>query len=276
MSISTEYWTLVDNISGMKGTEKALLVFLCRKANPKQYYSSWYSVSEMARMLCISERSVKNATKVLSDMRLITKQRTRDSSSIYTLNLERISQLGRASICLYQNEEEAVKPTENSQQEIGKGSICPSEGQYLPEGGAVFAYKEVNERVIERVKYTGVTGVHEQVMHCKNLSDEILSFWRVIHDHVKEIYQANNLPSQPSSEDIEAMQWAIGEMLLDGDGVNANNCRMLCFFVDKELGESHGVLNPIVRLRLAYDAHEWPEMRFSEKFWLFIEDYRLA
>lgn len=277
MTIPNVYWDLVDNISGMKGAEKALLVFLCRKANSKENYSSWYSVSEMARMLCISERSVKNATKVLSDMGLITKQRTRDSSSIYTLNLERISQLGRDNICLYQNEEDAAKPTENPQQEIGKGSICPSEGQYLPEGGAVFAYKDVNENVIENViRDTGVTGVHEQVTHCTNLSDEILSFWRVIHAHVKDIYQANHLPSQPSQKDVEAMEWAIGEMLLDGDGVNDNNCRMLCFFVDKELGKPHSVLNPIVRLRDAYDEHEWPEERFGEQFWQFLEDYQLS
>lgn len=272
MTIPSVYWDFVDNIAGMKGAEKALLVFLCRKANSKENYSSWYSVSEMARMLCISERSVKNATKVLSDMGLITKQRTRDSSSIYTLNLERISQLGRGSICLYQKEDEAAILTDKLQQEIGKGSICPSYGQYLPEGGAVFAYKDVNENVIENEIRS--TGVQEQVTHCENLSQDVNSFWRVIHTHVKEVYQVDNLPLQPSLEDVESIEWAIGEMLLDK--VNDKDCRLLCFFVDEDLGEPYSVLNPIVRLRLAYSGHEWPEVRFGERFRQYLEEYDLA
>lgn len=270
MAIPNEYWDFVDNIGGMKGSEKSVLNFLCRKANPKKNYSSWRSVSEMARILCVSERSVKNATKALSDMGLITKQLRKDSSSIYALNLERISQLGGGNICPHKENDVTASTTEEPQHEICKGSICPPYRQYLPDGGAVFAYKNANENVIENVK---CTGVHEQVTHCANLSEEILLFWKVIHDHVKETYQADNLPSQPSLEDIEAIEWASGEILLDGDGVNSTNCRMLCFFVDKELGMPRSVLNPIVRLRSAYDAHEWPEMRFGEQFWLFLEDY---
>ncbi|EPZ5901551.1 helix-turn-helix domain-containing protein [Vibrio fluvialis] len=274
MSIPNAYWDLVDNIGGMKGAEKALLVFLCRKANSKENYSSWYSVSEMARMLCISERSVKNATKVLSDMGLITKQRTWDSSSIYTLNLERISQLGRDNICLYQNEEEAAKPTENPQQEIGKGSICLRVGQYLPEGGAVFAYKNVIEDVIENVNTGETSGVHDKVTHCNDFSLDLNLFWKAIRTHVRDVYQVERFPSRPSQEDVDAMEWAIGEML--PNGVNDDDCRLLCFFVDNELGEPQSVLNPIVRLRLAYDAHEWPEMRFSEPCWQYIEDHQLS
>lgn len=272
MTIPNVYWDFVDNIAGMKGAEKALLVFLCRKANSKENYSSWYSVSEMARMLCISERSVKNATKVLSDLGLITKRRTRDSSSIYTLSLERISQLGRGSICLYQKEDEVAIPTDKPQQEIGKGSICPSDGQYLPEVGAVFAYKNVNENVIENEIRS--TGVQEQVPHCENCSQDVNLFWRVIHTHVKEVYQVYNLPLQPSSEDVKAIEWAIGEMLLDI--VSDKDCRLLCFFVDEDLGSPHSVLNPIVRLRLAYCGHEWPEVRFRERFKQYLEEHKLA
>lgn len=267
MTIPNEYWDLVDNIISMKGTEKFVLNFLCRKANPKENYSSWYSVKEMARILCISERSVKSATKALSGMGVITKRLRKDSSSVYTLNLERISQLGRSAILI---QEEAAKTTENGQFEIGRGSMCPPYRQYVPPVGEICAYKNVNENVNENVRSTGV---HEQVTHHANFPPEISLFWNVIHDHVREAYQAANLPSQPSSKDIESIEWAIGEMPIS---VNHNNCRMLCYFIDKELGEHRSVLNPIVRLRDAYHAHEWPEMRFSEQFGQFLEDYQLS
>ncbi len=269
MAIPNEYWDFVDNISGMKGSEKSVLNFLCRKANPKQNYSSWYSVSEMARICCLSEMSIKNATKTLSGMGLISKQLRRDSSSIYTLNLERIAQLGRNNICLYQKEDKEAKPTENLQQDIGGDNNCLSYRQILPEGETNTVYKNVNENVNENVR----AGGKEQVTHCKNISDEILSFWKVIHAHVKEVYQADNLPSQPSPKDVDAIEWAINEMLFNN--VNDNNSRVLCFFVDKELGMPHRVLNPILRLRDAFGEHEWPEARFQEQFWQFLEDYQL-
>ncbi|GAA5647884.1 hypothetical protein [Vibrio proteolyticus] len=265
MSIPNEYWDLVDNISGMKGTEKHVLTFLCRKANPKQNYSSWYSVSEMARINCISVASVKNATKALSDMGLITKKRIKDSSSIYTLNLERISQLGRDNICLNQKEEETANPTENPKQDVGRANNYPSFSQILAEGELNNSYKNVNEDV-----NTGGTGVRKKVTH-ENLSDEIIAFWKAIRIHVRDLYQVERFPSRPSQEDIDAMEWAIDEML--PNGVSDNDCRLLCIYVDDELGEPHSVLNPIVRLRLAYGAHEWPEMRFGEKFWQYMEDY---
>ncbi|EKO3488615.1 helix-turn-helix domain-containing protein [Vibrio fluvialis] len=269
MAIPNEYWDLVDNIGGMKGSEKSVLNFLCRKANPKKNYSSWRSVSEMARILCVSERSVKNATKALSDMGLITKQLRKDSSSIYALNLERISQLGRGNLCPHKEDDVTVNTTEEPQHEICKGSICPPYRQYLPDGGAVFAYKNANENVIENVN-TGGTGVRKKVTH-ENLSDEIIAFWKAIRTHVRDLYQVERFPSRPSQEDIDAMEWAIDEML--PNGVSDNDCRLLCIYVDDELGEPHSVLNPIVRLRLAYGAHEWPEMRFGEKFWQYMEDY---
>lgn len=275
MSIPKEYWDWVDNIGGMKGSEKLVLYFLCRKANKNKNYSSWYSVSEMARICCLSEMSIKNATKKLACMGLITKQMRKDSSSIYTVNLERIVELGEDTICPYSDSDESSNPIDKKDTDIGEDKYCPPCRQILSEGETNIVYKNVNENVIENViRDTGVTGVHEQVTHCTNLSDEILSFWRVIHDHVKEIYQANHLPLQPSLEDIEAMEWAIGEML--PNGVNDDDCRLLCFFVDNELGEPQSVLNPIVRLRLAYDAHEWPEMRFSEPCWQYIEDHQLS
>jgi len=272
MSIPNEYWDFVDNIGGMKGTEKHVLTFLCRKANSKGNYSSWYSVSEMARILCISVASVKNATKALSDMGLITKRLRRDSSSIYTLNLERISQLGRANIYPYQNEDEADNPTDKPKQEIGRANNYPPYSQILAGGELNNSYKDVNEYVIENVIRS--TGVHEQVTHCENFSQDMNSFWSVIHTHVKEVYQVDNLPLQPSSEDVEAIEWAIGEMLLDK--VNDKDCRLLCFFVDEDLGEPYSVLNPIVRLRLAYCGHEWPEVRFGERFRQYLEEYHLA
>ncbi|WPK51683.1 helix-turn-helix domain-containing protein [Vibrio fluvialis] len=268
MSIPKEYWDWVDNIGGMKGSEKLVLYFLCRKANKNKNYSSWYSVSEMARILCISERSVKNATKALSNMGLITKQSRKDSSSIYTVNLGRIVELGKGNICPYVEDNETANQKELSKTDDCKGSICPTYGQHLPEGGAIFAYKNVIENVI-----TGETGVRKKVTH-ENLSDEIIAFWKAIRAHVRDVYQVERFPSRPSQEDIDAMEWAIDEML--PNGVNDIDCRLLCFYVDGELGEPHSVLNPIVRLRLAYDAHEWPEMRFGEKFWQYIEDYQLG
>lgn len=266
MTIPNNYWDLVDNIRNMKGSEKFVLNFLCRKANPKQNYSSWYSVAEMARICCLSEMSIKNATKKLSNMGLITKQLRKDSSSIYTLNLERIAQLGRDNICLYQKEDESVQPTESPKQDIGGDNNYPPYRQILSEAGTNTVYKNVIENVIENVKYSGV---RKQVTHCENLPQEIYLFWKVIHEHVREIYQVDNLPTQPSSEDVESIKWAIGEML--GGYLNDNDCRMLCFFVDKELGEPISVLNPIVRLRYTYHAHEWPEMRFSEQFGQYLE-----
>ncbi|MBY7855447.1 helix-turn-helix domain-containing protein [Vibrio fluvialis] len=272
MSIPNEYWDWVDNIASMKGSEKLVLYFLCRKANSKKNYSSWYSVAEMARILCISERSVKNATKALSNMGLIGKQRTWDSSSIYILNLDRIAELGRGNICPYVEDNETANQKELSKTDDCKGSICPTYGQHLPEGGAIFAYKNVIENVIENVN-TGEAGVRKKVTH-ENLSDEIIAFWKAIRAHVRDVYQVGRFPSRPSQEDIEAMEWAIDEML--PNGVSDNDCRLLCIYVDDELGEPHSVLNPIVRLRLAYDAHEWPEMRFGEKFWQYMEDYQLG
>ncbi|ELV8682586.1 helix-turn-helix domain-containing protein [Vibrio fluvialis] len=272
MSIPKEYWDWVDNIGGMKGSEKLVLYFLCRKANKNKNYSSWYSVSEMARILCISERSVKNATKALSNMGLITKQSRKDSSSIYTVNLGRIVELGKGNICPYVEDNETANQKELSKTDDCKGSICPTYGQHLPEGGAIFAYKNVIENVIENV-ITGETGVRKKVTH-ENLSDEIIAFWKAIRAHVRDVYQVERFPSRPSQEDIDAMEWAIDEML--PNGVNGIDCRLLCFYVDGELGEPHSVLNPIVRLRLAYDAHEWPEMRFGEKFWQYMEDYQLG
>lgn len=272
MSIPNEYWDWVDNIACMKGSEKLVLYFLCRKANSKKNYSSWYSVAEMARILCISVASVKNATKALADMGLITKQRTKDSSSVYTLNLERIAELGRANIYPYQNEDEASKPAKNSLQDIGRANNYPTLSQILAEGGLNTSYKNVTENVIENVN-TGEAGVRKKVTH-ENLSDEIIAFWKAIRAHVRDVYQVERFPSRPSQEDIDAMEWAIDEML--PNGVSDNDCRLLCIYVDDELGEPHSVLNPIVRLRLAYDAHEWPEMRFGEKFWQYIEDYQLG
>ncbi|MBL4293887.1 helix-turn-helix domain-containing protein [Vibrio fluvialis] len=272
MSIPKEYWDWVDNIGGMKGSEKLVLYFLCRKANKNKNYSSWYSVSEMARILCISERSVKNATKALSNMGLITKQSRKDSSSIYTVNLGRIVELGKGNICPYVEDNETANQKELSKTDDCKGIICPAYGQHLPEGGAIFAYKNVIENVIENVN-TGETGGRKKVTP-ENLSDEIIAFWKAIRAHVRDVYQVERFPSRPSQEDIDAMEWAIDEML--PNGVNDNDCRLLCFYVDDELGEPHSVLNPIVRLRLAYDAHEWPEMRFGEKFWQYMEDYQLG
>lgn len=272
MSIPNPYWDLVDDIGNMKGSEKLVLYFLCRKANPKKNYSSWYSVSEMARILCISVASVKNATKALSDMGLITKQRTKDSSSIYTVNLGRISQLGRANNYPYQNKDEADNPAENPQQEISRANNYPTLSQILAEGGLNNSYKNVIEDVMENVS-TG-SGVRKQVTHCNNLSQEVNLFWKVIRTYSRETYQVEKLPAQPSQEDIDAMEWAIAEML--PNGVSDNDCRLLCSYVDKELGVPQSVLNPIVRLRLAYDAHEWPEMRFSEQCWQYIEDHQLS
>ncbi len=274
MSIPNEYWDWVDNIACMKGSEKLVLYFLCRKANSKKNYSSWYSVAEMARILCISERSVKNATKALFNMGLITKQRTWDSSSIYILNLDRIAELGKGNICPYVEDNEAANQKELSKTDDSKGSICPTYGQHLPEGGAIFAYKNVIEDVIENVNTGGESGVHDKVTHCNDFSLDLNLFWKAIRTHVKDVYQVERFPSRPSQEDIDAMEWAIDEML--PNGVSDDDCRLLCFYVDKELGESQGILNPIVRLRLAYGAHEWPEMRFSEQCWQYIEDHQLS
>ncbi len=274
MSIPNEYWDCVDNIACMKGSEKLVLFFLCRKANPKKNYSSWRSVPEMARILCISERTVKNATKALSEMGLITKQLRKDSSNIYTINLERISELGRGNICPHQNEDEADKPTESPLLEVGRGNIYPQYRQYLPLGGAIFAYKNVNENVIENVNTGGESGVRKQVTHCNDFSQDINLFWKAIRTHVKDVYQIKKFPLRPSQEDIEAMEWAIGEML--PNGVSDDDCRLLCFYVDNELGKPQSVLNPIVRLRLAYDAHEWSDRRFSEQCWQYIEDHQLS
>lgn len=271
MSIPNKYWDLVDNIGNMKGSEKFVLNFLCRKANPQKNYSSWYSVSEMARICCLSEMSIKNATKKLSDMRLITKQLRKDSSSIYTVNLGRIVELGEDNICPHKNNDESSNPTETQEQDISKDNNCPPCRQILSEGETVFVYKNVNEDVIENVIYTGV---RKQVTHHNVFSQEINLFWKAIRTHVKDIYQVDKLPRQPSQEDVDAMEWAIDEML--PNGVNTNDCRMLCFYVDNELGAPHSVFNPIVRLRLAYDEHEWPEMRFSEQYWQYIEDYQLS
>lgn len=142
----------------------------------------------------------------------------------------------------------------------------------MSEGGTNNVYKNVNEDVIENEIRS--TGVQEQIPHCENLSQDANSFWRVIHTHVKEVYQVDNLPLQPSSEDVEAIEWAIGEMLLDR--VSDKGCRLLCFFVDEDLGVPHSVLNPIVRLRLAYYGHEWPEVRFRERFRQYLEEHKMA
>ncbi|WP_332400352.1 helix-turn-helix domain-containing protein [Vibrio metschnikovii] len=272
MSIPNSHWDLVDNIGHMKGSEKFVLNFLCRKANPKKNYSSWYSVSEMARICCLSEMSIKNATKKLSGMGLITKQLRKDSSSIYTVNLERIAELGKDNICLHNGEEESANPAEMQKNDISKDNNCLPYRQIVSEGGTNIVYKNVNENVTEDVRSTGV---RKQVTHRNNnLSQDISLFWQSIRNHVNESYQVNNFPAQPSQKDIDAMEWAIDEIL--PNGASSNDCQLLCFYVDNELGEPQGVLNPIVRLRLAYDQHEWPERRFSDQFWQYIEDHQLS
>ncbi len=267
MTIPNKYWDCVDNITGMKGSEKFVLNFLCRKANSNKNYSSWYSVSEMARMCCLSKMSIKNATKTLSSMGLITKQRRKDTSSVYILNLERIEQLGKDSISLDKKEEGESLSLENTQYITDGENICPSQRQLLSEGGTNTIYKNVNENVIENAIYTGVC---KQVTHSKKLSEEVNSFWQVIHDHVRESYKEKNLPQKPSFKDVEAIEWAIDEML--SHKASNTECRMLCSFVDEELGMPQSVFNPIVRLRDAYQAHEWPEQRFIEQF----EEFRMA
>lgn len=271
MSIPNKYWDWVDNIGDMKGSEKFVLNFLCRKANPNKNYSSWYRVSEMARICCLSEMSIKNATKKLSEMKLITKQLRKDSSSVYTIVLDRIEELGRENNCPYNNTDDVANPIETGDVQNGGYSIYPSCGQILSVGGTNIVYKNVSEYVTEDVKPGA--GVRKKVTH-ENLSDEIIAFWKAIRAHVRDVYQVERFPSRPSQEDIDAMEWAIDEML--PNGVSDEDCRLLCIYVDDELGEPHSVLNPIVRLRLAYDAHEWPEMRFGEKFWQYIEDYQLG
>ncbi|EOV1093412.1 helix-turn-helix domain-containing protein [Vibrio fluvialis] len=274
MSIPKEYWDWVDNIGDMKGSEKLVLYFLCRKANKNKNYSSWYSVSEMARICCLSEMSIKNATKKLSNIGLITKQSRKDSSSIYTVNLGRIVELGRDKYCPHHNNDEPDNPIEKKETDFGEDKYCTQYRQILSEGGTNIVYKNVIEDVIENVNTGGESGVHDKVTHCNDFSLDLNLFWKAIRTHVRDVYQVEKFPSRPSQEDIDAMEWAIDEML--PNGVSNEDCRLLCFYVDKELGEPQSMLNPIARLRLAYDAHEWSERRFSEPCWQYIEDHQLS
>lgn len=241
MTIPSEHWEHVDNISDMKGSEKSLLSFLCRKANPKKNYSSWYSVSEMARILCISEKTVKRSSSGLERMGLITKKKRKDSSSVYVVNLTEI-------------QEQAVN------NEIGKGHYDPSLGSNCPSVGVTMTYKNVIENVNENV----ITGGAFASQETPDINSRTLALYKSIKLFVANRY-IQKLPKDPSCEDIEAIEWANEFFELESLGLEITS---LCEFAIKELGEPERILNPIVRLSHAYDALEAErgEMEANNRF----------
>lgn len=243
MTIPNEYWDYVDDIGDLKSSEKSLLSFLCRKANPKKNWASWYSVAEMARRLCMSEKSAKNGTKELSNRGLIEKYRRKDSSSVYVVNLPEIKR-------------QAVNNPN------GKGNYCPYEGQLLPEGGEIIAHKNEIENEIENVITGGQTAAH----FGPNINSKILTYYHSIKLFVAQRHN-RLLPKEPSWEDVEAIEWAVEFFNLEFDGIET---RKVCEFAIQELGEPEKILNPLVRLKMAYDE-TGNDQRFTYKFDEFLE-----
>lgn len=246
MPIPSNDWDCVDNIDGMKATEKALLTFLCRKANSKENYSSWYSVSEMARILCMSEKTIKRSTSSLEKLGLISKQRRRDTSSVYTVDLLEIRKQG----------------VDN---QIGKGQIDPRVGSLCPEGGVKLTYKDV----IENVKENVITGGHSIERPDSNSQDLKIDYGEAEeHQAVIDFVFAKhgrNLSGTPSEREKESYEWANEFYDLD---MSYGAFEFLCHFSIKELGEPHSILNPIVRLREAFEALELDrgEMEANNRF----------
>lgn len=232
MTIPNECWDCVDNIEDMKAPEKSVLTFLCRKANPKENYSSWYSVSEMARILCMSESSIKRATSFLNKRGLIFKQRRTDTSSVYVVNLSQIVNQG----------------VDNKN---GKGQTDPTLRSERPHPQVTVTYKDVNENVNED-DITGGFPTEKPIngngdpnidLFCLNAHQAVKDF---IHKrHCKLIFE------QPESLEAEAYKWADDFFALNG---SSRAFEFLCHFAEKELGPPTRLLNPVVRLLNAYES----------------------